>query len=92
MRGVTFKNTFVILDEANNATEEQLRMFVTRFGEGSKFVINGDPNQSDLHPRLRGAFEQFMTKLDGLELVGIVRLDDSDIVRHSLIKQILARL
>lgn len=94
MRGRTLKNAFVILDEAQNATLEQLRMILTRIGEGSKLIINGDLRQSDLRKILRGGLGFCVERLvrmegDGLE---IITLDERDIVRHPLVGKILERL
>lgn len=91
-RGRTFKNTFVILDEAQNATAEQIKMFLTRLGEGSKMVINGDHTQSDLKPHIRGGLESHCKKLENLDGLGIIILDKTDIVRHPLVAKIIERL
>jgi len=92
MRGRTFNNTFVILDEAQNAVMPELRMFLTRIGVNSKMVLTGDLMQSDLPTQLQGAFSSCVTNLDGLDGVAIVGLDASDIVRHRLIADIERRL
>jgi phosphate starvation-inducible PhoH-like protein len=92
MRGRNFHNSFMILDEAQNCTYEQIKMFLTRIGRNSKAVLNGDLDQSDLPIRLRGALENCVNKLDGVEGVGISELDESDIVRNDVIARILSRL
>lgn len=92
IRGRTLKNSFVILSEAQNATIEQLRMFITRIGQGSKMIINGDIGQSDLTKRLRGGFNYCIERLTNLDGVGIVELTSEDIIRHHLISHILERL
>jgi len=92
MRGRTFKNTFIIADELQNATEDQIKMLLTRFGEGSKMVITGDLTQSDLPPRQRGGLERIINKLYNVDLVSIVKLGREDIVRHELVGRILERL
>tara|TARA_R110002020_G_scaffold212028_1_gene418410 strand:+ start:809 stop:1486 length:678 start_codon:yes stop_codon:yes gene_type:complete len=92
MRGRNFHGCFIILDEAQNATLEQIRMFMTRIGRRSKAVINGDPLQSDLPHRARGGMDYCMDRLEGLHGVSVCDLDDSDIVRHSIISKVLARL
>lgn len=92
MRGRNLKNAFIIADEMQNATEDQLRMLVTRFCEGSKMVITGDPAQSDLIPRLRGAFLSYMERLDGIELINMTKLEKIDIVRHPLVAKIIEKL
>ena len=92
MRGRNFHNSFMILDEAQNCTYEQIKMFLTRIGRSSKAVLNGDLDQSDLPMRLRGALENCVNKLDGVEGVGISELDESDIIRNDVISKILSRL
>ena len=89
MRGVTFKKSFVILDEAQNATPKQMHLFLTRIGQGSKVVVTGDKKQSDLGPYngFRDALE-ILQDLPGLE---IVTLDANSVVRHSIISSIDAR-
>ena len=91
MRGRTLGRAFVILDEAQNATIEQTRMFLTRFGEGSKVVVNGDPTQSDLPHNQRSGFVHAMKLLADVEGIGFVQLDTIDVVRHSLVKSIIKR-
>ncbi len=90
MRGRTFRNSYVILDEAANCTYEQLKMFVTRIGENCKMAINGDVTQSDLPKAQQGALAFFIEKLTGLEGIGTVQLNT--IVRHDLIGKILEKL
>lgn len=92
MRGRTFRNSFVVLDEAQNATHEELRMFFTRFGFGSKVVATGDLNQSDLPRPIRGGFRHAISKLEGLDGLRVVELFGSDIVRHRLTSEIDQRL
>ena len=92
IRGVTFRNAFVILDEASNCTEDELKMFLTRFGEGSKVVINGDPTQSDLPLNCQGALNRFTEKLKNVDLIEVVNLDNTDIVRHNIVGKILKAL
>lgn len=92
MRGRNFHNTFMILDEAQNATFEQIKMFLTRIGIGSKAIINGDLDQTDLKGDSFGGLSSCMGSLDNLEGVGICRLDHSDIVRNDIIAKILKRL
>ena len=90
MRGSTFHNTYMILDEAQNCTWEQIKMFITRMGQGSKVIINGDIKQTDLSKR--SGLEEIIDKLDGLEGVGICRLGYSDIQRNGILGNILNRL
>jgi len=92
MRGRNFHNCFMILDESQNITHEQLKMFLTRIGQNSKAVVNGDVRQSDLPQNLRGALTDCAKKLEGLEGVGIITLDETDIVRSNIISKILDRL
>ena len=92
MRGRNFHNTFMILDEAQNATFEQIKMFLTRIGIGSKAIINGDLDQTDLKGDAFGGLNSCMGSLDNLEGVGICKLDTSDIVRNDIIAKILKRL
>lgn len=92
MRGRTMKNAFVILDEAQNATREQLKMFVTRIGEGAKFVINGDVDQSDLPISQRENLKILVERLGFLEEVKIVKMGRIDIVRHPIIERLLQHL
>ena len=89
MRGYTFKHSYIIVDEASNATHEQLKLVLTRFGQGSKMVILGDPQQSDLPQRLRGAAEQYAQVLSALPEVAYVKLTHGDIVREPLVGDIL---
>tara|TARA_R110002167_G_scaffold70964_2_gene200425 strand:- start:5113 stop:5793 length:681 start_codon:yes stop_codon:yes gene_type:complete len=91
MRGRTFDDSFTILDEAQNATYEQIIMFITRLGMHSTAVINGDPDQTDLKGREAGAFDQLMDILDNLEGVGICELEACDIVRNPIIGKIMER-
>jgi phosphate starvation-inducible PhoH-like protein len=86
MRGVTFKNSFVLLDEGQNATIRQMHLFLTRVGAGSKVVVTGDTAQSDL--RGENGFKDAITRLDGVPGLKIVQLDASAVVRHSIIPEI----
>ncbi len=92
MRGRTFNNSFVILDEAQNASMMELRMMLTRIGSHTKMVISGDLHQSDLPENQTGAFNTIIGALEGLEGVSVVTLTISDIVRHRLIEAIESRL
>jgi len=91
MRGRNFHNAFMILDEAQNATFEQIKMFMTRIGIGSKAVINGDLDQTDLRDE-QGGLRQIMDALTDLKGVGICYLTNDDIVRNGIISKILTRL
>ena len=92
MRGRNFHDTFMILDEAQNATFEQIKMFLTRIGLRSKSVVNGDLDQTDLRGDSFGGLQTCMNSLDDLEGVAICKLDYSDIVRNDIIAKILLRL
>jgi phosphate starvation-inducible PhoH-like protein len=92
MRGRNFHGTFMILDEAQNATFEQIKMFLTRIGIGSKAVINGDLDQTDLRGDAYGGLSVCMDKLNNLKGLSICKLDNSDIVRNDIISRILVRL
>jgi phosphate starvation-inducible PhoH-like protein len=90
MRGRTLSDAFVILDEAQNATYEQVKMFLTRLGAGSKMVVTGDDTQIDLPRGLRSGILDVERLFTGMDDVGIVRLDESDVVRHPLVGRIVA--
>jgi phosphate starvation-inducible PhoH-like protein len=90
MRGITLSNKFVVLDEAQNATPEQIKMFVTRIGENSKYVITGDLEQSDLRNRKSG-LEDAIKRFAGVHGVGLSMFKEKDIVRHSLVRRLLKR-
>tara|TARA_R100000008_G_scaffold57615_1_gene35633 strand:+ start:284 stop:979 length:696 start_codon:yes stop_codon:yes gene_type:complete len=92
MRGRNFHNCFMILDEAQNATFEQLKMFITRIGWDSKAVINGDIDQTDLIKKDRGGLEEFLDRLDNVNGVGIAELTQDDIIRNKIISKILNAL
>ena len=89
MRGRTLENAFVILDEAQNATISQLKMFLTRMGISSKFIITGDTTQIDLPKRSESGLLQAMRILTGIEGISIIKFDERDIVRHNLVKRIV---
>jgi len=89
MRGRTLDNAFVILDEAQNTTHSQMKMFLTRMGKNAKFMITGDPGQVDLPRRTISGLQEAILILKDVEGVGIIYLDDKDIVRHRLVKKII---
>jgi phosphate starvation-inducible protein PhoH and related proteins len=91
MRGRTFDNSFMILDEAQNCTFEQIRMFLTRIGQDSKMVINGDIEQTDLYSE-ENALYKCIERLEGVKGLSICELTEQDIVRNSIISRILSRL
>jgi phosphate starvation-inducible PhoH-like protein len=89
MRGRTLENAFVILDEAQNATISQIKMFLTRMGVSSKFIMTGDSTQIDLPKRSDSGLLQSMRILSAIEGVSIIKFDERDIVRHNLVKRIV---
>jgi phosphate starvation-inducible protein PhoH and related proteins len=90
MRGRTLDNAFVILDEAQNTTHSQMKMFLTRMGKNAKFIITGDPGQVDLPRKVTSGLKEALLVLKDVEGIGILHLDDKDIVRHILVKRIVA--
>ena len=89
MRGRTLKNCFAILDEAQNATDTQIKMFLTRIGENSKIVVNGDPSQIDLANKGMSGLARSKKLLGHLDEISIVDFDHSDVVRHPLVSKIV---
>ena len=89
MRGRTLKNCFAILDEAQNATETQIKMFLTRIGENSKLVVNGDPSQVDLINKKDSGLIKSKKILKDLDEIKIVEFDHNDVVRHPLVSKII---
>ena len=92
MRGRNFHNCFIVADECQNASFDQLKMLLTRIGLNSKMVLTGDISQSDLHRHYQGGFLNMIKSLDGIEGIGISELTNSDIVRNPIISKILLRL
>ena len=89
MRGRTLSDAFVILDEAQNTTSEQMKMFLTRLGFGSKAVITGDVTQIDLPPGRTSGLIEALKVVDGIEGIDVIHFDDRDVVRHQLVQQIV---
>lgn len=89
MRGRTLDHAFVILDEAQNTTHSQMKMFLTRMGKNAKFMITGDPGQVDLPRRTISGLKEALLVLKDIEGIGIIYLDDKDIVRHRLVKKVI---
>ena len=89
MRGRTLKNSFAILDEAQNATDTQIKMFLTRIGENSKIVINGDPSQIDLPNKTMSGLNRSKKLLGHLKEISVVDFDYTDVVRHPLVSKIV---
>ena len=89
MRGRTLDNAYMILDEAQNATPLQMKMFLTRLGIGSRSIITGDITQVDLQNPKESGLLQASEILSGVEGIGFVRLDEKDVVRHPLVMKII---
>jgi phosphate starvation-inducible PhoH-like protein len=89
MRGRTLDNAFVILDEAQNSTRSQMKMFLTRMGKNAKFMITGDPGQIDLPRRMISGLKEALLILKNTNGIGIVYLDDKDVIRHHLVKKVI---
>ncbi len=89
MRGRTLKNSFAILDEAQNATDTQIKMFLTRIGENSKIVINGDPSQIDLPNKNLSGLNRSKKLLGHLKEISVIDFDHTDVVRHPLVSKIV---
>ena len=89
MRGRTLDNAFVILDEAQNSTHSQMKMFLTRMGKNAKFMITGDPGQIDLPRKMISGLKEALLILKNTNGIGIVYLDDKDVIRHHLVKKII---
>ena len=89
MRGRTLDNAFVILDEAQNSTHSQMKMFLTRMGKNAKFMITGDPGQIDLPRRMISGLKEALLILKNSEGIGIIYLDDKDVIRHPLVKKVI---
>ncbi|VAV84961.1 Phosphate starvation-inducible protein PhoH, predicted ATPase [hydrothermal vent metagenome] len=90
MRGRTLDNAFVILDEGQNTTHAQMKMFLTRMGKNAKFLLTGDPGQIDLPRRTISGLKEALLILKNTDGVGIIFLDDKDVIRHKLVKKVIA--
>ncbi|WP_370392405.1 PhoH family protein [uncultured Winogradskyella sp.] len=90
MRGRTLDNAFVILDEGQNTTHAQMKMFLTRMGKNAKFLLTGDPGQVDLPRRTISGLKEALLVLKDINGIGIVYLDDKDVIRHKLVKKVIA--
>ena len=89
MRGRTLDNAFVILDEAQNTSHSQMKMFLTRMGPSAKFMITGDPGQIDLPKKNISGLKEVLTILKNTSGIGIVFLNESDVIRHKIVKKII---
>ncbi|MFC0604855.1 PhoH family protein [Winogradskyella pulchriflava] len=90
MRGRTLDNAFVILDEGQNTTHAQMKMFLTRMGKNAKFLLTGDPGQVDLPRRTISGLKEALLVLKNIEGIGMIYLDDKDVIRHKLVKKVIA--
>ena len=90
MRGRTLDHAFVILDEGQNTTHAQMKMFLTRMGKNAKFLLTGDPGQIDLPRRTISGLKEALLILKNVEGVGMIFLDDKDVIRHKLVKKVIA--
>lgn len=89
MRGRTLDNAFVILDEAQNTTHAQMKMFLTRMGRNARFLITGDPGQIDLPRRTVSGLKEALLILQNVEGIEVIYLDDKDVIRHKLVKKVI---
>jgi len=89
MRGRTLDNAFVILDEAQNTTRAQMKMFLTRMGKNARFIITGDPGQIDLPRRTVSGLKEALLVLNGVTGIGFIHLDEKDVIRHRLVKKVI---
>ena len=89
MRGRTLDNAFVILDEAQNSTHQQMKMFLTRMGKSAKFIITGDETQIDLPSKQPSGLLDALKVLKGVKGISVIKLDDKDVIRHELVKKII---
>lgn len=89
MRGRTLDHSFILLDEAQNCTDMQLKMFLTRIGSASKCIITGDPTQIDLPPKIKSGLHTALRILKPIEGISTIHLNESDVVRHRLVKEII---
>ena len=90
MRGRTLDNAFVILDEGQNTTHAQMKMFLTRMGKSAKFLLTGDPGQVDLPRRTTSGLKEALLVLKNIDGIGMIYLDDKDVIRHKLVKKVIS--
>ena len=91
MRGRTLKNSYILLDEAQNTVSSQIKMFLTRMGKNSKMIITGDITQIDLKSRKESGLVDAIKRFNNTEGIGIVQLKEQDVLRHKLVKKILSK-
>jgi phosphate starvation-inducible PhoH-like protein len=89
LRGRTLNESFIVLDEAQNTTPAQMKMFLTRMGYGAKLVITGDPSQTDLAPGQSSGLRDALGLVDGIRGIGTIRFSDADVVRHPLVAALI---
>ena len=89
MRGRTLDNAFVILDEAQNTTPAQMKMFLTRMGMNAKFMVTGDPGQVDLPKKVNSGLREAIKILSNKRGIKIIYLDDKDVIRHPIVKKVI---
>lgn len=89
MRGRTLNNAFILLDEAQNTTPMQMKMFLTRMGPDSKMIVTGDISQVDLPARQTSGLHEAVRILKGVKGIGFIELDQSDVIRHRLVRDII---
>ena len=89
MRGRTLDDAFVVLDEAQNTTHAQMKMFLTRMGKNAKFILTGDPGQIDLPKKVISGLKEVLLILKNVKGIGITSLDERDIIRHELVAKII---
>ena len=89
MRGRTLDNAFVILDEGQNTTHAQMKMFLTRMGRNAKFIVTGDPGQIDLPRRIISGLKEALLILKDTKGIRIITLAEKDVIRHSLVKKVI---
>jgi phosphate starvation-inducible PhoH-like protein len=89
MRGRTLDNAFVILDEAQNSTHQQMKMFLTRMGKSAKFIITGDETQIDLPAKQPSGLLEALKVIKNIKGISVIKLDDKDVIRHELVKKII---
>ena len=89
MRGRTLSNSFIILDEGQNTTSNQMKMFLTRIGKNAKFLINGDPGQIDLPRRVISGLKEAILVLSNVKGIDMIFLDYKDVIRHNLVKKVI---
>ena len=91
MRGMTLKDSYILLDEAQNTLTSQIKMFLTRMGKNSKMIVNGDITQIDLNSKKESGLIDALKRLKKTEGIGFINLEEEDVLRHKLVKKILSK-